>query len=148
MEKKFIRVRSVGDITATILLIISGCTLMILPTDASVNITGFILFFAGIVLALFLKSGYKDMDTGERYCKKEHFFKQAMNADICKSIAQDPESIDLTEEDMGNSVRLDIYFNKAVKKAYIQLYEYIPYTYKACSRMYEYHIDKVTKLIK
>ena len=66
MEKTFIRVRSVKDITVFTSLIVLGCILVALPTGAAVNITGFFLIFAGLILALVLKTGYKDENTGER----------------------------------------------------------------------------------
>ena len=64
MEKTFVRVRSAKDITICVSLIIAGSILIALPTGAAVNITGFFLIFAGIILALVMKTGYKDLDTG------------------------------------------------------------------------------------
>ena len=58
------------------------------------------------------------------------------------------ENIDLTKEGSAQSLRLYIYYNNQIKKAYLQLFEYIPYKYEPCSRMYEHHIDRVEKLIK
>lgn len=147
MEKEFIRVRSVKDIVIFTSLIILGAILVALPTSTSVNITGFFLIFAGLILSLTLRSGYKDTATGERYLKKEHFFQQAMNAAISSAIASKPESVDMSEKDKGNAVRLDIYFSKTSGKAYLQLFEYVPYKYEPCSRMYEHQMSKIAKLI-
>lgn len=147
MEKEFVRVRSVKDIVIFISLIILGAVLVALPTGASVNITGFFLIFAGLILALTLRTGYKDSATGERYLKKEHFFQQAMNSSISSAIASKPESVDMSEKDKGNAVRLDVYFSKTSGKAYLQLFEYVPYKYEPCSRMYEHEMIKVGKLI-
>lgn len=147
MEKTFIRVRSIKDIATFVSLIVLGSILIALPTSASINITGFFLIFAGLILALVLKTGYKD-ENGGKYQKKERFFQQAMNAEICSAIASKPNSINLSEEDKGNAVRLDIYSCKSSGKAYIQLFEYVPYRYEPCSKMYEYELSKVSKLIK
>lgn len=146
MEKEFIRVRSIKDITIFSLLIILGSTLVALPTGAAVNITGFFMIFAGIVLALVLKTGYKDTSTGEKYQKKEYYFQQAMNQPICSALAGKPESIDLSEADKGNALKLDIYY-QSKGKAYLQLFEYVPYKYEPCSKIYEYDIEKISKLI-
>ena len=54
MEKEFSRVRSAKDITITATLIITGCVLVVLPTSASINITGFFLIFTGLILAFVL----------------------------------------------------------------------------------------------
>ncbi len=146
MEKTFERVRSIKDIVIFVSLVVLGSILIALPTSASINITGFFLIFAGLILALVLKTGYKD-ENGGKYQKKERFFQQAMNAEICSAIASKPNSINLSEEDKGNAVRLDIYSCKSSGKAYIQLFEYVPYRYEPCSKMYEYELSKVSKLI-
>ena len=148
MEKTFIRVHSIKDIVIFISLLILGSILVTVPTGDAVNITGFFLVFAGVILALVLKTGYKDVETNEKYIKKERYFQQAMHTAIADAIASKPDSIDLSQENKGNAIKLDIYFSKATGKAYIQLFEYVPYTYQPCSKMYEYEISKVAKLIK
>ena len=148
MEKTFIRVHSIKDIVIFISLLILGGILVAVPTSDAVNITGFFLVFAGAILALVLKTGYKDVETNVKYIKKERYFQQAMHAAIADAIASKPDSIDLSQENKGNAIKLDIYFSKASGKAYIQLFEYVPYTYQPCSKIYEYEISKVGKLIK
>ena len=148
MEKTFTRVHSIKDIVIFISLLILGGILVAVPTSDAVNITGFFLIFAGAILALVLKTGYKDVETNVKYIKKERYFQQAMHAAIADAIASKPDSIDLSQENKGNAIKLDIYFSKASGKAYIQLFEYVPYTYQPCSKMYEYEISKVGKLIK
>ena len=148
MEKTFIRVHSIKDIVIFISLLILGGILVAVPTSDAVNITGFFLVFAGAILALVLKTGYKDVETSVKYIKKERYFQQAMHAAMADAIASKPDSIDLSQENKGNAIKLDIYFSKASGKAYIQLFEYVPYTYQPCSKIYEYEISKVGKLIK
>ena len=147
MEKTFIRVRSAKDIIIISLLIIAGTVLIVLPTGTAVNITGFFLIFAGLILALVLKTGCKDTETGDKYQKVEHYFQQAMNSSIASAIASKPESVDLAEEGKGNAVKLDVYYSKALGKAYLQLFEYVPYKYEPCSGVYEHELSKVDKLI-
>ena len=148
MEKTFTRVRSVKDITIFSILIILGSVLIIMPTGAGINIAGFFMIFAGIILALVLRTGYKDTETGERFLLKEYYFQQAMNSVISNALESKPDSIDLTEADKGNALKLDIYYNKTSGKTYMQLFEYVPYRYEPCSRMYEHEMDKVKKLLK
>ena len=148
MEKKFTRVRSIKDIVIFISLLILGSILVAAPTSDAVNITGFFMIFAGAILALVLKTGYKDNETNDKYQKIERYFQQAEYAAISSAIASKPDSVNLSEENKGNALKLDIYFSKATGKAYIQLFEYVPYTYQPCSKMYEYEISKVAKLIK
>ncbi len=148
MEKKFVRVRSIKDIVIFTSLIVLGSVLVALPTGAGINIAGFFMIFAGIVLALVLRTGYKDAESGERFQLKEHYFLQAMNSAISNALESDPESIDLNESEKGNALKLDIYFSKASGKAYMQLFEYVPYRYEPCSKIYEYETGKIEKLLK
>lgn len=148
MEKTFSRVRSAKDITIFSSLIVLGSVLVALPTGAGVNIAGFFMIFAGIILLLMLKTGYKDMETGVKYYKKDHYFQQAVKPEISAALGSKPESIDISQSGNGNAVKLDIYYSKASGKAYLQLFEYVPYKYEPCSRMYEYEISRIAKLIK
>ena len=148
MEKNFVRVRSVKDIAVFVSLIVLGGILVALPVGTGINIAGGSLVVLGIVLALILKSGYKDAVTGEGYFKKEHFFQQEMKNTLLSVIPNMPEVIELSEEDKGNAVRLDVYYNQQNGKAYIQLFEFVPYEYKPCSDMLEYELYEVKKLIR
>lgn len=148
MVKTFVRVRSIKDIVIFVSLAIVGCTLTALSVGEAANIAGFFILISALILALVLKSGYKDTDTNEKYIKKERYFQQAMHTSVLAAISSKPDSVDLTEEDKGNALRMDIYYSKSTGKAYLQLFEYVPYTYQPCSKMYEYGISNVTKLIK
>ena len=70
-----------------------------------------------------------------------------MNAPISSALASKPESIDLAEANKGNAVKLDIYYSKTTGKAYLQLFEYVPYKYEPCSKIYEYETARVGKLL-
>ena len=148
MEKTFVRVHSVKDIVISLSLIVSGSILVALPTGTGVNVAGFFMIFAGLLLGLFMKTGYKDTASGERFLKKEHYFQQAMNTSISSALESNPGSIDLNEANKGNALKLDIYYNTASGKAYMQLFEYIPYRYEPCSKMYEHETAKIEKLVK
>ena len=148
MEKTFIRVRSIKDITIFVSLALVGAILTALPIGDAANIAGFFIIVAAGILAFVLKSAYKDVDTNEKYLKKERYFQQTMHAAISSAIASNPDSVDLSEEDKGNALRLDIYYSKSSGKAYLQLFEYIPYTYQPCTRVHECEISKASKIIK
>ena len=148
MEKAFIRVRSIKDITIFVSLALVGTILTALPIGDAANIAGFFIIVAAGILAFVLKSAYKDIDTNEKYLKKERYFQQTMHAAISSAIASNPDSVDLSEEDKGNALRLDIYYSKSSGKVYLQLFEYVPYTYQPCTRVHECEISKASKLIK
>lgn len=96
MEKTFIRVRSIKDIVIFASLIIAGGILIAIPTGAGVNIAGFFMIFAGIILSIILRTGYKDTETGERFQKKEHYFQQALMPSILQVIESNPGAIDMS----------------------------------------------------
>lgn len=148
MEREFIRVRSVKDIVIISTLAVAGITLTLLPVGDAVHIAGFFIIVAAAILAFVLKSAYKDVQTNERFCKTERYFQQAMQSAIASAIASKPDAVDLSEEDKGNALRLDIYYSKSSGKAYLQLFEYVPYTYEPCSKMFECQISNASKLIK
>ena len=87
MNKEFTRVRSIKDLTISSLLTIIGCALVALPTSTSINLLGFFMIFAGIILFMALRSAYKDIETGNIYKKTEYFFSQSMRQDISNAIA-------------------------------------------------------------
>ena len=146
MGREFIRVRSAKDIFTTLILIAAGSIMIALPTSQAVNVAGFFLIFAGLVLGIILKTGYKDTESGINYNKKERFFAQNLRNDIARKIQGNLKGINLAEEDKGNGLRLDIYYSKASGKAFIQLFEYIPYKYEPCSKMYEHSLTDAADL--
>lgn len=148
MEKTFSRVYSAKDITIILTLIIAGVILIILPTSDALNVLGFFLIVTGLILGIFMKTGYKDNETGVRYCKTEHFFASSKRDDLKKAVAGTPRKTDLSQEDAGNSLRMDIYHSDKSGKAYIQLFEYIPYKYEPFTSMYEHELNNVIEIIR
>ncbi len=146
MEKNFVRVRSIKDIVISCALTVSGCVLIAMPTATSINVLGFFLIFTGVLLFMILRTAYKDEATGMKYSKKERYFAQVQRADLVEKISGNPDGIDITEEDKGNAVRLDIYFSKESGKAYLQVLEYVPYKYEPCSEMVEHEISAVSRI--
>ena len=147
MEKEFSRIRSAKDITITASLIITGCILVALPTSESINITGFFMIFTGLILAFVLRTGYKDNATGDKYSKVEKFFAQSMKSDISTALETSFKKLNLSEEDKGNGIRLDIYYSRKTGKSYTQLFEYIPYKYEPCTKQYEHDTADIESII-
>ena len=148
MEKNFIRVRSAKDIKIFSLFIIAGCILALVPNADSLNLGGYSLIVIGVVLALLLKSGYKDVSTKEFFQKKELLFPKEMKASILSALASDSNSIELSKNGESQALKLELFYSKASGKAYLQLFEYIPYQYEMCSEIYEHEISKIGKLLE
>ena len=148
MEKNFIRVRSAKDIKIFSLFIIAGCILALVPNADSLNLGGYSLIVIGVVLALLLKSGYKDVSTKEFFQKKELLFPKEMKASILSALASDSNSIELSKNGESQALKLELFYSKASGKAYLQLFEYIPYQYEMCSEIYEHEISKIGQLLE
>lgn len=144
MEKEFCRVRSAKDIVISFVLLAGGCILVLLPELESLKISGFFLVLAGLLLFFILKTSYKDMETGEVYAKQERFFSQEKREHLKHALAS-PGAFTPEGEDKGNALRLDIYHNKS--KVYVQMFEYIPYKYEPCSKVYEHSLHDGDKFL-
>ena len=147
MNKEFIKVRTITDITISSVLLVSGIILVALPTSVSVTLLGAFMFITGAILLAILKNGWQDSETKTHYCKKERYFAQSSKTKILNALENHIENIDLSDEGKGEGVRMEIYYNKQSGKAFINLFEYIPYNYEPISPTFEYTTDKITKLI-
>ena len=148
MEKKFISVRTVNDIVIFSSLIVAGFVLPLIFDTAEICFVGYAFIAIGVLGACFLKSGYKNVETQEIYCKKEFTFPGIMKDTILAALALSPRAIDLTQDGKGEAVMLKIYYSKSSGKAYLQLFEFVPHQYEPCSKMYEYEISKIANLLK
>lgn len=147
MNKNFAKVRSTKDIVIPSVLTAAGLILVALPTSTSINIAGFFMIFAGIILFMTLKTGYKD-ENGLNFRKTEHYFAQSQKEEIARAINKRPVTINLDDEDKGNGLRLDMYYSKKTGKAYVQLFEYIPYKYEPCSGLSELEMTEINIPVK
>ena len=123
MEKEFNRARSAQDIIVSLILIVAGAVLIAMPTSTSVNIVGFFMIFAGLILLLVLKTSYKLAGTNETYKKKEKFFPQSKRDSFINMLSKSPEAADLSDENKGNGLRVDVFYSHKSGKAYCRLYE-------------------------
>ena len=144
MEKKFTRVRSLWDVVTSLTITLVGCMLMILPDSHGIMIAGFFVFAAGLILLWTMKTAYKDESNGEIFRKKERFFPNSRQEQLKQSLTS-PTRFNTIGENEGNCLRLDIYYNQ--KKLYVQLMEYVPYTYEPCTKLYEHDIFVAAKFI-
>lgn len=147
MNKTFIKARSLKDILITIILLILGIILIVVPESDGINILGFLFICCGTATAFVLKSLYKDTETDMKYEKTEKFFMHTMKDNISSALKCNNMKIDMSQENKGNGLRLDIYYNRNEKKAYLQLFEYIPYKYEACCEMIEKEIHDIKGII-
>ena len=149
MEKNFVRVRSTKDSIISVIITVTGAILFVLDFSIGIRILGFFMLLIGLLLFFTLKSSYKDEETGIKYHKKEKYFEGHKRDELSSAIARRNCKcrVDLSEENKGNTLRLDIYYNKQAGKAYMQVFEYVPYRYEPYSNIYEHEIANITELI-
>lgn len=148
METRFSRIRSAKDIVISVVLLAAGVACILVPSSVPVNITGYTLAIAGIVLFFVMKTAFRDAETGETMKKTEKYFPASKSDSVLKALSTDPDSLDLSEENKGNGLKVDTYYSTKTGHVFTQLFEYIPYKYEPCSPVYSYDISKAGKLIK
>ena len=74
MEERFSRVRSAKDIAISVVLLAAGIGLIVTPDSVPLNITGYTLGVAGLILFFVMKTSYRDSETGEVMKKTEKYF--------------------------------------------------------------------------
>lgn len=148
MEKHFIQVRSGKDKAISFSLLVSGIVLMFLPYGVGCNIGGFFLFLLGGVFLYLLKSVYKEKDGTEIYHKKELMFRRELLDKIQDAVLSNPNRIDTSDEGKGWTIKVSLFYSQKADKGYIQLFEYIPYSYEPCTPMLQYNYNQISNLIK
>lgn len=148
METKFTRVRSLKDIVIFSIFIIAGILLTIIPEAMGANIGGYTLIIIGVILSFVLKSAYRNNASGVNYLHREITFKREVKESLVSAVKAHPEKIVISAVNDGQSLKLEIYYNKKTNKAFIQLFEYIPHQYEPCTDIFEYEFGRIEKLIK
>lgn len=148
MEKYFDKVKSTNDFIIIAVLIVAGLVFVVAPLGDAMRVIGYILIASGIIIAPFIKSGYKDESDGKRYSKKEIYFPNKVRNELIDAVTTNPENINLSEVDKGNAMRLDIFYSRTTGKAYLQLFEYVPYKYVSRTEVIECDLSLINKLLK
>lgn len=148
MNQQFIKVRSIKDIIISSSFILVGFILTLLSLGTGVVLAGCTLIVVGVILALILKSAYREVNNPGTYYKKELFFEPKHKAELAMAIKQNPANIDVSNEGKGLSLRLDLYYSRVSQRAFLQLFEYVPYEYIAISEVTECDRYEVKHIIR
>lgn len=148
MNKQFIKVRSLKDTIIFTSVILVGAILALLPLGTGVTLAGCTIIVVGIILALVLKSGYREVNNPGLYHKTEYLFEAKHRAELMKAVENNPSKIDVREEGRGLTIRLDVYHSTVSQSAFIQLFEYVPYEYVAISKVKECDRNEIKHIIK
>lgn len=147
MEQRFIKIRSTKNIITFASFIIAGIILATLPDNVGANMGGYTLIVIGIILSRILKSDYCDKRSLKRYYKRQLYFGIAEKSQLQRAVASSPNTITLSEDSAGQTLRLDIYFSPQANRASLQLFEYVPHEYCPCSEIHDYDLAEIKQLI-
>ena len=148
MNKQFIKVRSIKDIIISSSVILAGFILTLLSLGTGATLAGCTIIVVGVILALILKSAYREVNNPGIYYKKEYFFEPKHKVELIRAIEHNPANIDLSDEGKGLSIRLDLYYSRVSQRAFLQLFEYVPYEYIAVSEVTECDRYEVKHIIR
>ena len=102
---------------------------------------------AGFILILALKTGWKTEGKSEVFKCKTLFFSKEEYGAIKDALETKPEALAEIRQNTSTQLKLDIFWNPRVDKAYCQLMEYIPYEYQYCCPMQEVNLATIKKVL-
>lgn len=148
MEKEFTRVRSVRDIIVSAALTAVGAALFI-PQSIPVNILGCCIVIPGILMLLFLKTDYRDSESGLHFGRIIKYYPASMKNEVMSALRDDPSKSEWKDSPSANDgLLLDIYEGKDTGKVFVRVSEFIPYNYVPCSDWFEFTREKAGSLLK
>ena len=118
------------------IFLIPAIALFILTHNTLLHYLAFALLIASAVVPFIVPRAYKDSDTGALYTKKEFYYPVNRKNELLKSLDNAPSALVLEDhKSEGQGMRVDLYSSKKGNDQYCQVFEYVPYYYKACSQL-------------
>lgn len=142
MEIHFKKVYTAKDLVISTITLAAGIGLYFVNAGI-----GIVVAVCGLLLLLFLKSGYKR--PGDKLVFKKKAFDVAHTCrDSLKGFLEgkDVEPEVRTNMD-GGIIRLEVWYNTEAAIAYAQLFDFSNYNYEPATELIELHDSKALKLI-
>lgn len=147
MEKEFVRVRSVRDIVLSAILLVAGVALFFVDST-SVNIFGACLAVPGVLMLLFLKTDYKDTESGAHFRRVIKYYPASRKSEVLGALKSSPAQYNWVEGNSANGLMVDIYVGLKEDKVFLRVSEFIPYSYEPCSEWFSYSKAEAGDLAK
>lgn len=142
MEYKFKKVHTPKDLIVSATIFAAGIGLYFLNGGV-----GFCLGLVGLLMIIFVKSGYKEDNKGLILKKKTIDINKSCRESV-KNYLDGKDTVPVVKEgNDGGSVLLEVYYNKAANTAYAQLSDYVNYEAQPVTEMVELHTPRVEKLL-
>ena len=146
MEITIKKARTTYDMLFSIFIMFIGVATCAVSQSGAITLMGAFFITMGVVCWLILKSGYSDMSTMKKLRKSEVYFPVDHKSSILDAVLNEPEKLDKFPQSKMNSLKLDVYYNE--DDVYMQLFEYIPCSYKPCTKVIKHETFDLSKLIK
>lgn len=150
METQFIKARTLSDYIISSSLTLLGLVVMIIALSSAMAVVGAMLALSGIALFFLLKSAWKEKSSGDMYQAKVLYYNRSKKMALLNSLEGDLAALSNieVEETAQKSLRLDVYYSEDANKVYCQLFEYVPYEYKALTSVSCFRFDQVQLNLK
>lgn len=150
MEKVFCRTRSAQDILVSFTFLVLGILLIVFPFSKMSGVVGCIMILVGVSMMFALRSLYKDKLNGEHFRKTAVYFPIGMKDKVVKAMEEgNLDSIPRPKDDMAaQSLMLSTFYDKSADRVFLQLFEYVPYSYQPCTTFYETRWGSVRHLVE
>ncbi len=142
MEQNFKKVHTGKDLAISTIVLLAGIGLFFINKGLGICIA-----VCGLSMYLVCKGGYKIDGRGILLTKKSEDVCKSCRTSIVEFLGGKDTEPEIRQGNEGGSVRLDVYFNKAAKVAYAQLYDFRNYSYEPATGIVEITGDRADKLI-
>ena len=146
MEITIKKARTTYDMLFSVFIILIGVATCALSQSGAITLMGVFFITMGAICWFILKSGYSDTSTMKKLVKSEVYFPADHKSSILNAVLNDPEKLDKFPRSKMNSLKLDIYYND--DDVYMQLFEYIPCSYKPCTKVVRHQTFDLSKLVR
>ncbi len=142
MEYNFKKVHTVKDLAISSIVLLAGAGLFFVNKGLGICIAA-----CGLFMFLVYKGGYRKDGRGILLTRKSENLCKACRTSIIEFLEGKNAAPTIQPGNEGGSIRFDVYFNKAERVAYAQLYDFCNYTYEPATGLVELKDDRADKLI-
>jgi len=132
MEYNFKKVHTGKDLIVSILLMAAGAGLFILNKGLGITVG-----VCGLVCLLIFKAGYKLNGKGVVLTKKSEDLCKCCRTSMVDFLNGKNTVPEIKRGNEGGIIRLDVYFNKSERVAYVQAFDFSNYTYESVTGVVE-----------
>jgi len=137
MEYNFKKVHTRKDLIISILLMVAGAGLFFLNKGLGITVGVF-----GLVCLLIFKAGYKLNGKGVVLTKKSQDLCKCCRTSVVEFLNGKNVTPEIKRGNEGGIIRLEVYFNKSERIAYVQAFDFCNYTYEPVAQVVELEGDR------